>query len=211
MKRIILLGPQGCGKGTQAKFISEKYEIPHISTGDIFRYNIKNKTELGVEALKYINDGNLVPDDLTNRIVEDRLKQEDCVNGFILDGFPRTIPQADALREMTDIDYVVLIEIPDEDVIFRLEGRRMCSGENCKDLIYNINTSPKPQNEGVCDRCGRGLYQRDDDKVEAIRKRLQEYHEKTSPLIDYYGDKVISIDGTKDIEEVTKDIFDKLD
>ena len=209
MKKIILLGPQGCGKGTQAKFISEKYDIPHISTGDIFRYNIKNKTELGIEALKYINNGLLVPDELTNRIIDDRLKQDDCKNGFLLDGFPRTVPQADALKEMTNIDYVILIEIPDEDVVFRLIGRRTCTGKDCN-MIYNINTAPKPKEDGICDKCGRGLFQREDDKSEAIKKRLSEYHEKTSPLIKYYEEKIITIDGTQDIEKVKEDIFEKL-
>lgn len=209
-KKIILLGPQGCGKGTQAAQISGKYNIPHISTGDIFRYNIKNQTPLGMQVKAIIDSGKLVPDKLTCEIVEDRINQEDCKEGFLLDGFPRTIPQAEALDKITNIDYAISINIPDEDVVFRLEGRRTCSNKECG-AIYNVNTAPKPLNEKICDKCGAELVQRDDDTKEAIKKRLSEYHEKTSPLIEYYKEKLVEIDGTQEIGKVTKDIFERLD
>ncbi len=206
--KIILLGPQGSGKGTQAKLISKKFNIPHISTGDIFRKNIKEETELGKEVTSYLNSGKLVPDELTNKLVESRIKEDDCKNGFILDGFPRNIKQAEFLNSVTDIDYAVDVEIPDEEVVFRLEGRRNCSNKGCG-AIYNLNTSPKPKENNTCDKCSSDLFQRDDDKPEAIKKRLEIYHEQTSPLIDYYDKKgiLIIIDGSRSIEEVSQDIF----
>jgi adenylate kinase len=208
---IVLLGPQGSGKGTQAKFISKKFNIPHISTGDIFRKNIKEETELGKLASSYINKGELVPDEVTNKLVESRIKEDDCKEGYILDGFPRNLSQAKFLDSITKISHAVDIEIPDEEVIFRLEGRRTCTNKECG-AIYNVNTSPKPKNENKCDKCGSDLFQRDDDKPEAIKKRLEIYHNETSPLIAYYEKKgvLIKIDGTKSIEEVSQDILSKL-
>ena len=209
--KIILLGPQGSGKGTQAKFISEKFKIPHISTGDIFRKNIKEGTELGKEVTSYLNSGKLVPDELTNKLVESRIKEDDCKDGFILDGFPRNIAQAEFLDSITKIDYSVDVEIPDQEVVFRLEGRRTCSNKECG-AIYNLNTSPKPKENNKCDKCGSDLFQRDDDKPEAIKKRLEIYHQQTSPLIEYYQKKgiLIKIDGEQDIEKVSEDIFSAL-
>lgn len=207
--KIIMLGAPGAGKGTQAKRIADKWQIPHISTGDIFRANIKNGTELGMEAKKYMDRGALVPDELTVKILLDRVAQEDCKDGYVLDGFPRTIPQAEVLDEALtklgeSIDYAVNVDVPDENIIDRMSGRRACV--SCG-ATYHVVFAPTKE-EGICDRCGKELILRDDDKPETVKKRLTVYHEQTQPLIDYYTGKNIlrTVDGTKNMEEVFKDI-----
>lgn len=203
--KIIMLGAPGAGKGTQAKFISNEYRIPQISTGDIFRSNIKNQTELGRKAKSYIDQGLLVPDELTLDLVTDRLAKDDCVNGYILDGFPRTLKQADALTESlkkqgTAIDYAIDIEVADDVIVKRMSGRRVCPKCGASFHVeYNA-----PQKEGICDLCGAELIIRDDDKPETVKKRLEVYHESTQPLIDYYrkAGSLYSFDGTLPIEEV---------
>ena len=203
--KIIMLGAPGAGKGTQAKMIASKYEVPHISTGDIFRANIKNGTELGMEAKKYMDQGLLVPDELTVRILLDRVAQADCANGYVLDGFPRTIPQAkvldEALANLGDkIDYAVNVDVPDENIIRRMSGRRACL--TCG-ATYHIEHVP-PKKEGICDTCGAELVLRDDDKAETVKNRLDVYHKQTQPLIDFYSEKGVlkSVDGTVPMEEV---------
>ena len=203
--KIIMLGAPGAGKGTQAKMIAEKYSVPHISTGDIFRANIKNGTELGMEAKKYMDQGLLVPDELTVKILLDRVANEDCKNGYVLDGFPRTIPQAQvldkALTELGDkIDYAINVEVPDENIVNRMSGRRACV--NCG-ATYHIVYAPTKE-ENVCDNCHGELILRDDDKPETVQKRLNVYHEQTQPLIDYYTNKniLVEVDGTVDINLV---------
>lgn len=203
--KIIMLGAPGAGKGTQAKMIAEKYSVPHISTGDIFRANIKNGTELGMEAKKYMNQGLLVPDELTVKILLDRVAQEDCQNGYVLDGFPRTIPQAEvldkALNEINDkIDYAINVDVPDENIIRRMSGRRACL--TCG-ATYHIEHIP-PKAEGICDACGKELVLRDDDKPETVKNRLDVYHKQTQPLIDFYQAKGIlkEVDGTVDMKDV---------
>lgn len=203
--KIIMLGAPGAGKGTQAKMIAEKYHVPHISTGDIFRANIKNGTELGVEAKKYIDRGLLVPDELTVEILLDRVAKDDCVNGYVLDGFPRTIPQAEvldkALTELGDqIDYAINVDVPDENIIKRMGGRRACL--TCG-ATYHIEHIP-PKMAGICDKCGQELVLRDDDKPETVKNRLDVYHKQTQPLIDYYSNKGILkvVDGTAEMQEV---------
>lgn len=212
--KIIMLGAPGAGKGTQAALISEKYNIPHISTGDIFRANIRNGTELGRKAKAYIESGALVPDELTCDLVVDRIGKEDCKNGYILDGFPRTIPQANALDEAlekmnTSIDYAIDVEVPDESIVKRMGGRRACL--NCG-AVYHIVYNP-PKKDGICDECGQRLIQRDDDKPETVQKRLDVYHAQTQPLIDYYKEKNIlhSVDGTQEMDHVFRDIQEFLD
>lgn len=207
--KIIMLGAPGAGKGTQAIKIAEKYSIPHISTGDIFRVNIKNGTELGKKAKVYIDQGFLVPDELVVDLVVDRLNQEDCAKGCVLDGFPRTIPQAEALdKALTDmgetLDYVINIEVPDENIVKRMSGRRACT--ECG-ATYHIAHAPT-KNEGICDNCHGKLILRDDDKAETVQKRLNVYHEQTQPLIEYYTDKkiLVTVDGTIDIEDVFAEI-----
>ena len=202
---LILLGAPGAGKGTQAKMIAEKYMIPHISTGDIFRANIKNGTELGKQAKEYMDKGQLVPDELTVKILLDRVAQEDCKNGYVLDGFPRTIPQAEvldkALTELGDhIDYAIDVNVPDENIIKRMSGRRACL--TCG-ATYHIEHVP-PKKEGICDACGNELVLRDDDKPETVKNRLDVYHKQTQPLIDYYTEKNIlkTVDGTVDMMDV---------
>ncbi len=199
--KIIMLGAPGAGKGTQAKQISEKYRIPHISTGDIFRANIKEQTALGMEAKQYMDQGKLVPDELTVKILLDRVAKEDCNAGYVLDGFPRTIPQAEvldkAVAELNDkIDFAININIPDQNIINRMSGRRACL--QCGATYHVVNIPPKA--EGVCDVCGGRLVFRDDDKAETVKSRLAVYHEQTQPLIDYYNKKGIlkEVDGTKD-------------
>ena len=203
--KIIMLGAPGAGKGTQAKMIAEKYNIPHISTGDIFRANIKKGTELGVEAKKYIDQGLLVPDELTVKILLDRVAQDDCTNGYVLDGFPRTIPQAEvldnALAELGDkIDYAINVDVPDENIINRMGGRRACLACGA---TYHIEHIP-PKVEGICDKCGQELVLRDDDKPETVKNRLAVYHKQTQPLIDFYSNKGVlkSVDGTVDMKDV---------
>lgn len=211
--KIIMLGAPGAGKGTQAKKIADKYQIPHISTGDIFRANIKNGTELGKKAKTYMDQGLLVSDELVVDLVVDRLAQDDCKNGCVLDGFPRTIPQAESLDEALAakgeaIDYAVDVDVPDENIISRMSGRRACVACGATYHIVHIPTKV----EGVCDRCGEKLILRDDDKPETVKKRLAVYHEQTQPLIDYYTKKNVlkSVDGTKDMEEVFQAITDIL-
>lgn len=203
--KIIMLGAPGAGKGTQAKMIADKYGVPHVSTGDIFRANIKNGTELGMEAKKYMDQGLLVPDELTVRILLDRVAQDDCKNGYVLDGFPRTIPQAEVLdRELTKlgdhIDYAINVDVPDENIVKRMSGRRACL--TCG-ATYHIEHVP-PKKEGICDVCGSELVLRDDDKPETVKNRLNVYHEQTQPLIDFYTEKGVlkTVDGTVPMEEV---------
>ncbi|MDD6203024.1 MAG: adenylate kinase [Lachnospiraceae bacterium] len=203
--KIIMLGAPGAGKGTQAKMIADKYAVPHVSTGDIFRANIKNGTELGMEAKKYMDQGQLVPDELTVKILLDRVAQDDCKNGYVLDGFPRTIPQAEVLDEALTklgdkIDFAINVDVPDENIIKRMSGRRACV--NCG-ATYHIEHVP-PKTEGICDRCGKELILRDDDKPETVKNRLKVYHDQTQPLIDFYTKKGIlkSVDGTKDMNDV---------
>ncbi|WP_026527218.1 adenylate kinase [Butyrivibrio sp. VCD2006] len=207
--KIIMLGAPGAGKGTQAKMIADKYQVPHISTGDIFRANIKNGTELGKKAKSYMDQGQLVPDELTVEILLDRVAQDDCKNGYVLDGFPRTIPQADVLdKELTKlgdkVDFAINVDVPDENIIRRMSGRRACL--KCG-ATYHIEHIP-PKQEGICDTCGSELVQRDDDKPETVKNRLNVYHEQTQPLIDYYTKKNIlkTVDGTKDMQEVFNEI-----
>ena len=211
--KIIMLGAPGAGKGTQAKKIADKYQIPHISTGDIFRANIKNGTELGMKAKTYMDQGLLVPDELVVDLVVDRLAQDDCANGCVLDGFPRTIPQAECLdaalaAKGEAIDYAVDVDVPDENIINRMSGRRACVACGATYHIVHIPTKV----EGVCDRCGESLILRDDDKPETVKKRLDVYHAQTQPLIDYCTSKNVlkSVDGTQDMEDVFQAIVDIL-
>ena len=207
--KLIMLGAPGAGKGTQAKKISAKYEIPHISTGDIFRANIKGGTELGMKAKAFMDQGQLVPDEITIGMLLDRIKEDDCKNGYVLDGFPRTIPQAEsltkALTELGDkIDWAVNVDVPDENIISRMSGRRACLG--CGQTYHIVYNAPKQ--EGICDACGEALVLRDDDKPETVKKRLEVYHKQTQPLIDYYrtAGVLAEFDGTKDLENVFQDI-----
>lgn len=207
--RIIMLGAPGAGKGTQAKRIAEKYSIPHISTGDIFRENIKNGTELGNKAKAYMEAGDLVPDELVLELIMDRFEKEDCANGYVLDGFPRTIPQAEALDEALDakgqsIDNVIDVDVPDEHIIKRMAGRRTCA--HCG-AIFHLEHMP-PKIEGKCDQCGGHLMMREDDQPDTVVARLKTYHEQTQPLKDYYGakDLVHSVDGTQDREVVFDEV-----
>ncbi len=203
--KIIMLGAPGAGKGTQAKQIAEKYRIPHISTGDIFRANIKEGTELGAKAKTYMDQGLLVPDELTVALVTDRIVKDDCKDGFVLDGFPRTIAQAETLdRALADMgqkmDYAIDVDVPDENIINRMGGRRACL--NCGATYHIVNVPTKQ--EGICDACGSPVVLRDDDKPETVKKRLSVYHEQTQPLIDYYKEQGIlkTVDGTLPMEDV---------
>lgn len=207
--KIIMLGAPGAGKGTQAKMIAEEYGIPHISTGDIFRANVSSGTELGMEAKKYMDQGLLVPDELTVKILLDRVAKEDCAKGYVLDGFPRTIPQAEVLDEALNklgekIDHAIDVDVPDENIIKRMSGRRACL--KCG-ATYHIQHIP-PRKEGVCDSCGSELVLRDDDRAETVANRLKIYHEQTQPLIEYYTGKGIlkTVDGTMDMKEVFRAI-----
>lgn len=211
--KIIMLGAPGAGKGTQAKMIADKYGIPHISTGDIFRANIKEGTELGAEAKKYMDQGLLVPDELTVRILLDRVAREDCRDGYVLDGFPRTIPQAEVLdKELArlgdSIDYAINVEVPDENIVNRMSGRRACL--SCGATYHIMHVPPKA--EGICDRCGKELVLRDDDKEETVKNRLKVYHEQTQPLIEFYTEKKVlkTVDGTVDMNQVFQAIVDIL-
>ena len=211
--KIIMLGAPGAGKGTQAKLIAEKYSIPHISTGDIFRANIKNETELGKKAKSYMDKGQLVPDELTLDLIMDRFKQDDCKNGYVLDGFPRTIPQAEALdtalkAKGEKVDFAIDVDVPDENIVKRMGGRRACVGCGA---TYHVVYSPTKV-EGVCDKCGEELIVRDDDKPETVLNRLEVYHNQTQPLIDYYNEQGIlkSVDGTVDMKDVFNAIVDIL-
>lgn len=209
-----MLGAPGAGKGTQAIKIAEKYGIPHISTGDIFRANIKNGTELGKKAKEFMDKGALVPDELTCDLVVDRIYQDDCKNGFVLDGFPRTIPQAKALDAALDkdgesIDHAIDIEVPDQNIVKRMGGRRACL--NCG-ATYHIISAP-PKTEGICDNCGGKLTIREDDKPQTVQERLSVYHQKTQPLIDYYKKAGIldQVDGTQPLDQVFSMIEEVLD
>ena len=207
--KIVMLGAPGAGKGTQAKMIAAKYQIPHISTGDIFRANIKNGTELGKKAKSYMDQGLRVPDELTVDLVIDRLAQDDCKNGYILDGFPRTIPQAEALDAALaklgeKMDYAIDVDVPDENIVSRMSGRRACTGCGA---TYHIVYNPSKKGE-CCEVCGEKLILRDDDKPETVQKRLNVYHEQTQPLIDYYTKQSIlrTVDGTQDMNDVFAEI-----
>ena len=207
--KIVMLGAPGAGKGTQAKMIADKYTIPHISTGDIFRANIKEGTPLGLEAKAYMDQGKLVPDELTVKILLDRVAKDDCKNGYVLDGFPRTIPQANVLKEALEkqndkIDYAINVDVPDENIVRRMSGRRACV--TCG-ATYHIEHVP-PKKEGVCDKCGSELILRDDDKPETVLNRLKIYHEQTQPLIDFYNNEGIlkEVDGTIDVKDVFANI-----
>ena len=211
--KIIMLGAPGAGKGTQAKKIAAKYDIPHISTGDIFRANIKNGTELGNKAKTYMDQGLLVPDELVVDLVVDRVQQDDCKNGYVLDGFPRTIPQAEALDKALaalgdKVDYAIDVNVPDENIVNRMGGRRACVGCGA---TYHLVYAPT-KTEGICDVCGKELILRDDDKPETVQKRLNVYHEQTQPLIDYYTNAGIlkTVDGTVDINDVSAAIVEIL-
>ena len=207
--KIVMLGAPGAGKGTHAKGIVEKYHIPTISTGDIFRQNIKEGTELGMKAKTFMDQGMLVPDEITIGMLMDRIGQEDCINGYVLDGFPRTIPQAEALtaalkEQGTALDYAIDIEMEDQAIVDRMAGRRVCA--KCGATFHTVNIPPKK--EGECDACGGELQLRDDDKPETVKKRLKVYHDQTAPLIAYYKEQGIlhEIDGTLGIEGVAKAI-----
>ena len=211
--KIIMLGAPGAGKGTQAKKIAAKYGIPHISTGDIFRANIKNGTELGKKAKTYMDQGLLVPDELVVDLVVDRVNQDDCENGYVLDGFPRTIPQAEALTEALEkmgqkVDFAIDVNVPDENIVKRMGGRRACV--TCG-ATYHMVYAPTKK-EGICDTCGGELILRDDDKPETVQKRLNVYHDQTQPLIDYYTSQGIlrTVDGTVDIDDVVRAITEFL-
>lgn len=203
--KIIMLGAPGAGKGTQAKRIAEKYQIPHISTGDIFRANIKGGTELGMKAKTFMDQGMLVPDEITIGMLMDRIKEADCLNGYVLDGFPRTIPQAESLTKALAglgeaVDYAVNVDVPDENIVSRMGGRRACLG--CGATYHVVFNAPKQ--EGVCDTCGQSLVLRDDDKPETVKKRLAVYHDQTQPLIDYYKEAGVlrEVDGTQNMNDV---------
>ncbi len=207
--KIVMLGAPGAGKGTQAKKISAKYGIPHISTGDIFRANIKGQTELGMKAKVFMDQGQLVPDEITIGMLLDRIQEDDCKNGYVLDGFPRTIPQAESLTKALanmgeQIDYAINVDVPDENIISRMSGRRACL--KCGQTYHTVYNPPKTEN--VCDVCGEPLVLRDDDKPETVKKRLDVYHDQTQPLIDYYkkAGVLAEVDGTKDLEAVFQDI-----
>lgn len=203
--KIIMLGAPGAGKGTQAKMIAENHKLPHISTGDIFRANIKEGTELGKEAKTYMDEGKLVPDELTVRILLDRVAKDDCKNGYVLDGFPRTIPQAEVLEKELDklgdkVDFAINVDVPDENIVNRMSGRRACL--KCG-ATYHIKHVP-PKKEGICDVCGSELVLRDDDKPETVKKRLDVYHEQTQPLIDFYSKRGVlkTVNGDADPKDV---------
>jgi len=212
--RLVLLGPPGAGKGTQASAITKRYNIPHISTGDIFRANIKEGTDLGKKAKEYMDKGLLVPDDIVVSIVKDRLTKEDCKNGFLLDGFPRTVNQADALDIELEkmgfrLDKVINIDVEKDELINRAIGRRIC--KKCG-ATYHVEFNP-PKQSGKCDVCGEGLYQRDDDTEETVSKRIEVYLKETKPLIEYYTKKgiILNVDGKQSIEKVYEDIVKSLE
>ena len=207
--KIVLLGPPGAGKGTQAKSISNKYSIPHISTGDIFRKNISENTPLGIEAKSYMDNGQLVPDEVTINMVKDRLQKDDCSNGYLLDGFPRTVVQADALNSFLiergeQLDTALLIKVPNEFILERMTGRRVCPSCGAS---YHVKFNP-PANEGKCDLCGSEVIQRKDDTVETVKERLDVYQRETQPLIEFYSEKQLlsEVNGTQAINEVFRGI-----
>ena len=212
--KIIMLGAPGAGKGTQAERIAEKYNIPHISTGDIFRANIKEGTELGKKAKEYMDKGLLVPDELTIDLIIDRLGKEDAANGYVLDGYPRTIPQAEQLKEALakrgeKVDYAIDVDVPDEHIIRRMSGRRVCP--KCGSTYHIVYAAPAVEN--ICDRCGEALITRADDLAETVKKRLNVYHEQTQPLKDFYDTEgnLQSVDGTKSLDEVFEAIINILE
>jgi adenylate kinase len=205
--RLILVGPPGAGKGTQAKYLAKHFGIPQISTGDIFRANVAEKTELGLEARRYMDAGDLVPDEVTIAMVRDRLTWEDASSGYLLDGFPRTVPQAEALSEIlaamdTPLDGVLELRVDDEEVVRRLSGRRTC--RQCGH-VWHLEFDP-PKEPGVCDLCGGELFQRDDDLPETIQRRLDVYAEQTAPLVGYYQDRglLVAIEATGSVDQVTQ-------
>jgi len=207
---LMVFGAPGAGKGTQAKYLVERYNIPQISTGDILREAVANKTEMGLEAKKYMDEGKLVPDSTIIGIIRDRLQQEDCKNGFILDGFPRTLPQAEALEELMNemgikLDKVISFNVPDEQIVKRIAGRRVCP--KCG-ASFHVEFNP-PKKEGICDECGSELIIRKDDNVDTIKSRLEAYHSQTAPLMEFYKQRgvFVELDGSKELGEVTKDMF----
>lgn len=205
---LIIFGPPGGGKGTYSGRVSEKYDIPHIATGDIFREHVKEGTELGKKIESYLDRGELVPDEVVNDVVKERLSEDDCNDGFILDGYPRTVPQAKALEEITEIDLVINLDVAEKVIVDRLSSRRIC--EDCGE-IYNLEFMP-PEEEGICDVCGGELYQREDDKPEVIRKRYKEYQEKANPLLEYYGENDVAVEDIpipeeRPIEEIMDEIY----
>lgn len=207
--KIVMLGAPGAGKGTQAIKIADKYDIPHISTGDIFRANIKGGTELGQKAKSYIDKGELVPDEVTIGMLLDRIAQDDCKNGYVLDGFPRTIPQAESLTEALKsqddkIDFALNIDVPDEAIIERMSGRRACP--KCGATYHIVYAAPKMEN--ICDKCGTDLIIRSDDKPETVKDRLNVYHQQTEPLIAYYKAAGVlrEVDGTQELPKVFEDV-----
>ena len=217
MKRLIILGDPGSGKGSQCKWITKEYNVPHISTGDIFRKNISEGTELGKKAKEYMDKGALVPDELVIDLLTSRLDEPDCVeNGFLLDGFPRTLSQAEALSNYLtskgiQIDRVINIDVDDEEIMSRALNRRTCSNPDCKE-IYNMRDNP-PKVEGVCDKCGSSLFVRDDDNEETVANRLRVYHEQTEPLIKYYEEAGVlrTVKGQQDFNETVKLVKEALD
>ncbi|MET7540524.1 adenylate kinase [Streptomyces sp. NPDC005349] len=212
--RIVLVGPPGAGKGTQATRLAEKLRIPHISMGDLFRANISQQTELGQLAKSYMDAGNLVPDEVTIAMAKDRLEQPDAKGGFLLDGFPRNVSQAEALDDLLQtegikLDAVLDLEVPEEEVIKRIAGRRICRKDSSH--VFHVSYSP-PKTEGVCDICGGELYQRDDDSEETVRKRLEVYHTQTEPMIDYYQAQglVVTISSQGPVDEITQRVLEAL-
>ena len=212
--RIVLVGPPGAGKGTQAAFLAKKLSIPHISTGDLFRANISQQTELGKLAKSYMDKGDLVPDEVTIAMAKDRMSQPDGANGFLLDGFPRNVKQAEALDEVLKsegmkLDAVLDLEVPEEEVVRRIAGRRICRNESAH--VYHVSYK-QPKKEGVCDECGGELYQRDDDSEETVRTRLEVYHTQTEPIIDYYKAQglVVTISSLGPVDEVTQRALEAL-
>lgn len=212
--RIVLVGPPGAGKGTQAAYLAKNLSIPHISTGDLFRANISRQTELGKLAKSYMDKGELVPDEVTIGMAKDRMSQEDAVNGFLLDGFPRNVSQAESLDEMLQgeglkLDAVLDLEVPEDEVVKRIAGRRICRNDSSH--VFHV-ANAQPQKEGVCDKCGGELYQRDDDSEDTVRKRLEVYHSQTEPIIDYYRSQglLVTISALGKVEEITQRAMDAL-
>ncbi|GAA3159096.1 adenylate kinase [Streptomyces sp. NPDC059837] len=206
--RIVLVGPPGAGKGTQAVRLAEKLRVPHISTGDLFRANISQQTELGKLAKSYMDAGNLVPDEVTIAMVKDRMEQPDAVNGFLLDGFPRNVQQAEALDQLLEtegikLDAVLDLEVPEDEVVKRIAGRRICRNDSSH--VFHVTYSP-PKKEGVCDVCGGELYQRQDDSEETVRTRLEVYHTQTEPIIAYYKAQglVVTISSLGPVDKITQ-------
>ena len=207
MTNIILLGPPGCGKGTQAERLSQKYGWPQVSTGNILRHAIESKTELGLKAKAYMDRGELVPDKVVDDIVEERLSHVDCAKGFVLDGFPRDIEQAKDLDKIAKIDFVFDIEVPQEVIVTRLSQRRVC---DCGET-YHLEYKP-PKKPGICDKCGKQIYQREDDREQTIKHRLQVYHKQTEPLVRYYKKQrnLVEIDGSKSIDDIFHTIYSRI-